>query len=88
MHVASTINRIIRSESANTPAGNIIILPKSAARVEYATQLNHWKALDLTLTFSEVIAPKNLDIKVVVVSAYDGSYLQRSVDAVAVGYIL
>ena len=36
----------------------------------------------------EATRQKNLDIKVVVVSAYDGSYLQRSVDAVAVGYIL
>ena len=32
---------MIRSDSAKTPAGNIIILPNNAAKVEYATQLNH-----------------------------------------------
>ena len=50
--------------SASTPAGKIIILPSKAARVEYATQLNHWKTFDLTLTFSDVSAPINLEIKV------------------------
>ena len=39
--ITRTIILIIRSESAKTPAGKIIILPKSAAKVEYATQLNH-----------------------------------------------
>ena len=29
-----TINRIIKSESASTPAGNTIILPNKAAKVE------------------------------------------------------
>tara|TARA_B100001029_G_C15051391_1_gene450992 strand:+ start:1338 stop:1538 length:201 start_codon:yes stop_codon:yes gene_type:complete len=54
------------SESDSTPAGNTIILPNKAARVEYATQLNHPKILDLTLTFSEVIAPINREIKVAI----------------------
>ena len=34
IQVKNTINLIVRSESAKTPAGNIIILPSSAARVE------------------------------------------------------
>ena len=59
-----TTSLITNSESARTPAGNMIILPKRAANVEYATQLNHWKIFDLTLTFSEVKAPINLDMKV------------------------
>ena len=55
---------MIRSDSAKTPAGNIIILPNNAAKVEYATQLNHWNSFDLTLTFSDVSAPINLEINV------------------------
>ena len=34
MQVKNTISLIISSESAKTPAGNIIILPNNAARVE------------------------------------------------------
>ena len=34
MQVKNTISLIISSESANTPAGNIIILPNNAAKVE------------------------------------------------------
>ena len=34
MQVKNTISLIIRSESAKTPAGNIIILPSNAAKVE------------------------------------------------------
>ena len=34
MQVRKTISLIVRSESAKTPAGNIIILPSSAAKVE------------------------------------------------------
>ena len=34
MQVLKTINRIINSESASTPAGKIIILPNKAANVE------------------------------------------------------
>ena len=64
IQVKNTINLIVKSESAKTPAGNIIILPSSAAKVEQATQLNHLKILDFTLTFSEVSAPMNLDIYV------------------------
>ena len=59
-----TTSLITNSESARTPAGNMIILPNRAARVEQATQLNHWNTLDLTLTFSEVSAPINLEINV------------------------
>ena len=66
MQVKNTISLIIRSESAKTPAGNIIILPSSAAKVEYATQLNQLKIFDFTLTFSEVSAPMNLDIYVAI----------------------
>ena len=66
IQVKNTINLIVKSESAKTPAGNIIILPSSAAKVEYATQLNHLKILDFTLTFSEVSAPINLDIYVAI----------------------
>lgn len=55
---------IINSDSASTPAGKIIIRPSRAARVEYATQLNHLKILDLVLTFLEVNAPINLDMYV------------------------
>ena len=40
-HIKTTNNLMIRSDSAKTPAGNIIILPNNAAKVEYATQLNH-----------------------------------------------
>ena len=64
MQHISTTNLIKRSEPDKTPAGKIIILPSNAANVEYAIQLNHWKTFDWTLTFSEVIAPKNLEIKV------------------------
>ena len=39
--VTRTITLIIKSDSAKTPAGKIIILPNNAAKVEYATQLNH-----------------------------------------------
>ena len=66
IQVKNTISLIVSSESAKTPAGNIIILPSSAAKVESATQLNHLKILDLTLTFSEVSAPINLDIYVAI----------------------
>ena len=66
IQIKNTISLIISSESAKTPAGKIIILPNSAARVEYATQLNHLKILDLTLTFSEVNAPINLEIYVAI----------------------
>ena len=34
MQVKNTINLMINSDSAKTPAGNIIILPNNAARVE------------------------------------------------------
>ena len=34
MQVKNTISLITRSESAKTPAGNIIILPNNAAKVE------------------------------------------------------
>ena len=34
IQVKNTINRIVSSESAKTPAGNIIILPSNAAKVE------------------------------------------------------
>ena len=34
MQVKNTISLIISSESANTPAGNIIILPSKADKVE------------------------------------------------------
>ena len=34
MQIKNTISLIISSESAKTPAGNIIILPNNAARVE------------------------------------------------------
>ena len=40
-HVTSTINLNNISDSPKTPAGKIIILPRRAANVEYATQLNH-----------------------------------------------
>ena len=40
-HIKTTNILMIKSDSAKTPAGNIIILPNSAAKVEYATQLNH-----------------------------------------------
>ena len=66
IQVKNTINRIVSSESAKTPAGNIIILPSSAAKVEQATQLNQLKIFDFTLTFSEVSAPMNLDIYVAI----------------------
>ena len=66
MQVKNTISLIISSESAKTPAGNIIILPSNAAKVEQATQLNQLKIFDFTLTFSEVSAPMNLDIYVAI----------------------
>ena len=34
MHVRNTISLIVSSDSAKTPAGNIIILPSNAAKVE------------------------------------------------------
>ena len=34
IQVKNTINLIVKSESAKTPAGNIIILPSNAAKVE------------------------------------------------------
>ena len=34
MHIRNTISLIVSSESDRTPAGNIIILPSSAAKVE------------------------------------------------------
>ena len=64
MHITSTKTLIISALSASTPAGKIIILPSKAAKVEYATQLNHWNTFDLTLTFSDVIAPINLEMNV------------------------
>ena len=66
MQVKNTISLIVSSESAKTPAGNIIILPSNAAKVEQATQLNQLKIFDFTLTFSEVSAPMNLDIYVAI----------------------
>ena len=63
-HVNNTINLNNISESPKTPAGKIIILPSRAASVEYATQLNHWNIFEFTLTFFEVTAPINRDIKV------------------------
>ena len=66
MQVKNTISLIESSELAKTPAGNIIILPSNAAKVEQATQLNHLKIFDFTLTFSEVSAPMNLDIYVAI----------------------
>ena len=63
-HIKTTNILMIRSDPAKTPAGNIIILPNNAAKVEQATQLNHWNSFDLTLTFSDVIAPINLEINV------------------------
>lgn len=61
IQIKKTIILIINSDSASTPAGNMIILPSRAAKVEYATQLNHLKIFDLVLTFLEVSAPINLD---------------------------
>ena len=66
MQVKNTISLITRSESAKTPAGNIIIRPSNAAKVEYATQLNHLNIFDFTLTFSEVRAPINLEMYVAI----------------------
>ena len=66
IQVKKTINLTVSSEYAKTPAGNIIILPSSAAKVEQATQLNQLKIFDFTLTFSEVSAPMNLDIYVAI----------------------
>ena len=66
IQMMKTINLTVSSESAKTPAGNIIILPSSAAKVEQATQLNQLKIFDFTLTFSEVSAPMNLDIYVAI----------------------
>ena len=75
IQIIRTNSRVINSESASTPAGKIIILPNKAAKVEQATQLNHENNFDLTLTFSEVRAPINLEIKVakdVAIIAKDG----------------
>ncbi len=66
IQVKNTISLIVSSDSAKTPAGNIIILPSNAAKVEKATQLNHLNIFDFTLTFSEVSAPINLDIYVAI----------------------
>ncbi len=41
IQIKSTKILIINDDSDKTPAGKIIILPRSAAKVEYATQLNH-----------------------------------------------
>ena len=38
-----------------------IILAISAARVEYARQLNHLNIFDVSLIFSALITPKNLE---------------------------
>ena len=64
IQIKSTKILIINVDSARTPAGKIIILPKRAAKVEYATQLNQLNTFDLTLTFSEVIAPIKREINV------------------------
>ena len=64
IQIKSTKILIINVDSARTPAGKIIILPKRAAKVEYATQLNQLNTFDLTLTFSDVSAPINLEINV------------------------
>ena len=64
IHKTKTNILINKSLSASTPAGKIIILPSKAAKVEYATQLNHSNTFDFTLTFSDVSAPINLEIKV------------------------
>ena len=61
IQIKKTIILIINSDSASTPAGNMIILPTRAAKVEYATQLHHLKIFDLVLTFLEVSAPISLD---------------------------
>ena len=66
IQVKNTISLIVSADSAKTPAGNIIILPSNAAKVEQATQLNQLKIFDFTLTFSEVSAPMNLDIYVAI----------------------
>ena len=66
MQVKNTISLIISSESAKTPAGNIIIRPSKAAKVEQATQLNHLNIFEFTLTFSEVNAPINLEMYVAI----------------------
>ena len=66
IQVKNTISLITRSESAKTPAGNIIIRPSNAAKVEQATQLNHLNIFDFTLTFSEVRAPINLEMYVAI----------------------
>ena len=63
-HIKTTTILIIRSDSARIPAGKIIILATNAAKVEYATQLNHSKVFDFAFTFSDVNAPENLDINV------------------------
>ena len=56
-----TIILINMSDSANIPAGKMIILAVKAARIEYATQLNHLKIFDPTSIFFELKNPNNLD---------------------------
>ena len=50
-----------RSISDNNPDGKITILAINAANVEYAKQLNHLNILEVSLIFSELTTPKNLD---------------------------
>ncbi len=43
------------------PDGKIIILAINAAKVEYAKQLNHLYIFDVSLIFSELKTPRNLE---------------------------
>ena len=60
-----TINNLLKYvASSNTPTGNITVLAITAAKVEYARQLNHLKIFEVSLIFTEDINPKNLERKV------------------------
>jgi len=50
--------------SNKAPTGNIIVLAISAARVEYARQLNHLNNFEVSLIPSDEITPNNLEEKV------------------------
>lgn len=66
IQIINTTTLITKELSANTPAGKTIILATNAAKVAYATQLNHSNVFDFALTFSDVKAPENLEIKVAI----------------------
>ena len=60
-----TINNLLKYvASSNTPTGNITVLAMTAAKVEYARQLNHLKSFEVSLIFTEDTNPKNLERKV------------------------